>query len=181
MCTETYTHYIRCTHKQLQRWDYCAVLMPADRIPRTGRACRRYKLRHKDTFNNDACYECLRERAIAEATGAVLPPSPQRAGVQARGLFAMSDTFSTLAGSTSMGSVFVRDKRGSKDSAGSLAQSDGPGSPVKMAWERDEEEYGHEEKKKKGIKGWFKQVLQGTEMDRAEAASMAFQFPRMDA
>ncbi|CAE7201189.1 hypothetical protein PTTW11_08798 [Pyrenophora teres f. teres] len=182
MCIETYTRYLRCTHTQLQRWDYCAILIPTDRIPSTGRSCRKYKLRYKDTYNNDACFECLRERAIAEATGAVLPDRGGMEKLPARGTFARNHTFSKIAGGTVMGNMMV-EKRGGKDSEGSLARSDGPGSPVKVAWEKDEEGggQGEDKKKKKGIKGWFKQILQGNDMDRTEAEAMVFQFQRMDA
>ncbi|KAH7069122.1 hypothetical protein BKA63DRAFT_383256, partial [Paraphoma chrysanthemicola] len=48
MCTELHTRFRPCTHTRLLRWDYCSVIIPSDRLPATGRACRRYKLKYKD-------------------------------------------------------------------------------------------------------------------------------------
>ncbi|KAF1838039.1 hypothetical protein BDW02DRAFT_479074, partial [Decorospora gaudefroyi] len=61
MCTEHHTRYRRCTHTRFQRWEYCSILLPTDRLPSTGRSCRRYKLRYKNTGDNSRCYECLQE------------------------------------------------------------------------------------------------------------------------
>tara|TARA_R110002003_G_scaffold232_7_gene16745 strand:- start:1913 stop:2179 length:267 start_codon:yes stop_codon:yes gene_type:complete len=46
------------------RWDYCSVIIPADRLPATGRACRRYKLKYKDSQAGARCLECVRIRAF---------------------------------------------------------------------------------------------------------------------
>jgi len=89
--------------------------------------------------------------------------------------------------STFTGSFIATGKRGSKDSEVSLAQTDGPRSPLAMTWREegvgDEERGGQvaEEKEKRGIKEWFKEMLRGNETDGNEAEAMVFQFQRMDA
>jgi hypothetical protein len=60
MCTEIHSRFRRCTHTRLARWSYCSVLIPRDRTPAIGLACRRYKLRFEDNQNGMDCFECLR-------------------------------------------------------------------------------------------------------------------------
>lgn len=46
------------------RWDYCSVIIPADRLPETGRTCRRYKLRYKNDQDAVNCFDCLRDQGM---------------------------------------------------------------------------------------------------------------------
>ncbi|KAF1846403.1 uncharacterized protein K460DRAFT_258096, partial [Cucurbitaria berberidis CBS 394.84] len=57
MCIEVYDRFRRCGHARFLRWDYCSVIIPADRLPDTGRACRRYKLRYKNSQDSAKCFE----------------------------------------------------------------------------------------------------------------------------
>ncbi|KAH7356060.1 hypothetical protein BKA66DRAFT_388617, partial [Pyrenochaeta sp. MPI-SDFR-AT-0127] len=57
MCIETQRRFRRCGHTQLHCWRYCSVIIPSDRLPQTGRACRRYKLRYKHSQNSAKCFE----------------------------------------------------------------------------------------------------------------------------
>jgi hypothetical protein len=68
MCIETHTRHRRCTHTRFLRWDYCSILIPTDRLPTTGRLCRRYKLRFQDAKKSEECVECARERVVASHT-----------------------------------------------------------------------------------------------------------------
>jgi hypothetical protein len=46
------------------RWEYCSVIIPADRLPETGRTCPRYKLRYKNNQDVVNCFECVREQGM---------------------------------------------------------------------------------------------------------------------
>ncbi|OAL03788.1 hypothetical protein IQ06DRAFT_198326, partial [Phaeosphaeriaceae sp. SRC1lsM3a] len=61
MCTETHYLFRRCGHTHFLRWDYCSVILPTDRVPNTGRSCRRYRLKFKDNQEQLNCFECIRE------------------------------------------------------------------------------------------------------------------------
>jgi hypothetical protein len=69
MCTEVHYRFRKCGHTRFFRWDYCSVIIPAQRTPETGHACRRYKLRYKDNQNSLNCFECIRVRMTMEARG----------------------------------------------------------------------------------------------------------------
>ena len=97
------------------------------------------------------------------------------------GMFVRSEALSILKESTVYGG-----KSESKGSEDSLAQSDGPQSPGAKGWREemgDEGEGGQgvETVKKKGIKGWFKEIFASNEMGKKEVEAMVFQFQRMDA
>jgi hypothetical protein len=65
MCTKIHYRFRRCSHTRFLRWDYCSVIIPSDRVPATGHACRRYKFRYKDNQEQMNCFECIRERVVA--------------------------------------------------------------------------------------------------------------------
>jgi hypothetical protein len=71
MCVENHYRFRRCGHTRFLRWDYCSVIIPKDRLPETGYACRRYKLKYKDNQEKYNCFDCMRERI------AVQPPSAE--------------------------------------------------------------------------------------------------------
>ncbi|KAF2828996.1 hypothetical protein CC86DRAFT_266172, partial [Ophiobolus disseminans] len=60
MCKETHLRFRPCAHTRFHRWDYCSVIIPSHRLPDTGYACRRYKLKYKDEQDNSNCLDCLR-------------------------------------------------------------------------------------------------------------------------
>ena len=92
------------------------------------------------------------------------------------GMFARSEALSMFTGS-----MVYEGKSESKGSEDSLVQSDGPRSPVAMCWREEMTDEGVETVKKKGIKGWFKEIFAGNEMNRKEVEAMVFQFQRMEA
>ncbi|KAH8724879.1 hypothetical protein GQ44DRAFT_562180, partial [Phaeosphaeriaceae sp. PMI808] len=59
MCIEVHTRFRRCGHTRFFGWEYCSVIMPALRVPSTGVACRKYKLRYRDNQDSANCFECL--------------------------------------------------------------------------------------------------------------------------
>jgi hypothetical protein len=62
MCVETQTRFRPCAHTCLQRWNYCSVIFPSDRLPDTGHACRQYKLRYvEEKDSSGKCFQCARE------------------------------------------------------------------------------------------------------------------------
>jgi hypothetical protein len=63
MCIETHNRLLPCTHTLFSHWSYCSVIIPSDRLPETGRSCRRYKLQVKEKRGKE-CFECLKESAI---------------------------------------------------------------------------------------------------------------------
>jgi hypothetical protein len=66
MCVENYYRTRRCGHTRFLRWDYCSVIIPKDRLPETGHACRKYKLKYKDNQENYNCFDCMRERMLMQ-------------------------------------------------------------------------------------------------------------------
>ncbi|KAF2027653.1 hypothetical protein EK21DRAFT_38251, partial [Setomelanomma holmii] len=68
MCTEIHTRFRPCAHTRFARWDYCSVIIPSDRVPETGRACRRHTLKYKEMQERDGgsgrCLECMKTRAL---------------------------------------------------------------------------------------------------------------------
>jgi hypothetical protein len=72
MCKETHTRVRPCAHTCLRRWEYCGVIVPAERPPGTGRACRQYKLRYVDEEESSGkCFQCARDNAGREDSKAL--------------------------------------------------------------------------------------------------------------
>ncbi|KAF2682203.1 hypothetical protein K458DRAFT_272912, partial [Lentithecium fluviatile CBS 122367] len=61
MCTEWYNRFRRCGYTRFLRWDFHSVLLQRERTPEIGRACRRYRVRHRDSQEGWNCYQCIRE------------------------------------------------------------------------------------------------------------------------
>jgi hypothetical protein len=64
MCIEIHCRFRRCGHTRFMRWDYCSVIIPADRLPKTGRTCRRYRLRYKNNQDAVNCFDCVWEQGM---------------------------------------------------------------------------------------------------------------------
>lgn len=192
MCIELHTRYRRCTHARLLHWTYCPILTPSQRQPSTGRACRRYKLRYKESNDNVGCFECKLSEiagwgAVSRSpTSSNLPEtSPTVASFLDYGcrsptfpafvgrsptipILEKSPTVSTFATSVGLLSIGTRETE-SKDSETSVAASDkspilGPGD-----WRTsdDSDEISGkelvEQAKGGGVKGWFKKRFKARE------------------
>jgi hypothetical protein len=83
MCTETHLRFRPCNHTTFNRWDYCSVIIPADRLPDTGHACRRYRLKYED-HQAGGCLNCLHERALTGESLDGVDGSTRREGWWAR-------------------------------------------------------------------------------------------------
>jgi hypothetical protein len=66
MCVENHYRFRRCGHTRFLRWDYCSVIVPKDRLPETGYACRRYKMKYKDNQEISNCFHCMREKIAVQ-------------------------------------------------------------------------------------------------------------------
>ncbi|KAH3909535.1 hypothetical protein HBI56_060800 [Parastagonospora nodorum] len=64
MCTEILHRPRTCQHTSFLRWDYCSVIIPSDREPEVGRACRLYKVKYKRSHDGHNCFECARENIM---------------------------------------------------------------------------------------------------------------------
>lgn len=59
MCTQTHARYDECAHTRLVRWSYCSILTPSERVPETGRGCRRYERRYTREKVLGKCMLCF--------------------------------------------------------------------------------------------------------------------------
>jgi hypothetical protein len=64
MCTEIHHRFRPCHHTRFLHWDYCSVIIPSDRLPETGRACRRYKVKYKFNQHERGCFDCMKESMV---------------------------------------------------------------------------------------------------------------------
>lgn len=192
MCIELHTRYRRCAHTRLLHWTYCPILTPSQRQPSTGRACRRHKLRYKESNDNVGCFECKLSEiagwgAVSRSltSSNLLETSPTVASFLDYGcrsttfpafvgrsptipILEKSPTVSTFATSVRLLSIGIRETE-SKDSETSVAASDkspilGPGD-----WQTsgDSDEISGkelvEQAKGGGVKGWFKKRFKARE------------------
>jgi len=190
MCIEINTRYRHCSHATLLRWDYCATLTPRERQPATGRSCRRYKLRYKESTDNSGCFDC----ALAEVAGWSAATSPTVSGFPERSptvssflsasegsaraiwsppvspTFMGTPTFFTFGSATGM--LGDKGDRRSKESDVSVVASDAPLTPgaPRKDWrpsgdskESQEDEHHHDEASGRGLKSWFKKKFKARE------------------
>jgi hypothetical protein len=201
MCIELHTRYRRCARTRLLHWTYCLILTPSQRQPSTGRACRRHKLRYKESNDNVGCFECklseiagwgavsrsptssnLSETSPTVASfldyGCRSPTFPAFVGRSPTfPILEKSPTVSTFATSAGLLSIGTGERE-SKDSETSVAASDKPLSPELGDWRSgDRKETSGKElvegAKGGGVKGWFKKRFKARE--GYDGATLGFQ------